>query len=92
MSRRVRVLIEGEVQGVYFRDSATRRARKYEVGGWIRNLPDGRVEVIYEGEDDAVQAMIDWSWDGPDRAEVVNVQAIEEAPQGEEGFQILFES
>lgn len=91
MSRRVRVLIEGEVQGVYFRDAATRRARDSGLSGWIRNLPDGRVEAVYEGEDDAVQRMVDWSWKGPDRAEVVNVQTNEEAPQGEEGFHVRFE-
>ena len=49
MSKRVRVVVSGRVQGVFFRAECARRARKQEVGGSVRNLPDGRVEAIFEG-------------------------------------------
>ncbi|GAB4248593.1 MAG: acylphosphatase [Thermoleophilia bacterium] len=88
MARRVRVFIEGKVQGVYFRDTTARLARRKGVGGWIRNLPDGRVEAVYEGDSEAVQDMIEWSWNGPEAATVTNVQVHDETPEGEQGFTI----
>ena len=46
---RYRVLVSGRVQGVFFRDSCRRVAEEHDVGGWVRNLPDGRVEAVFEG-------------------------------------------
>lgn len=72
------VLITGRVQGVFFRASAKRVARNLEVGGWIRNLPDGRVQCFFRGREDKVRAMIDWCKKGPPNAVVTDITAKEE--------------
>ena len=70
---RAHVYISGRVQGVFFRDSTRHLARQYGVAGWVRNLPDGRVEAVFEGEKDAVQRLIDWCHQGPPGARVDRV-------------------
>jgi acylphosphatase len=70
---RAHVYISGRVQGVFFRDSTRHLARRYGVAGWVRNLPDGRVEAVFEGEKDAVQRLIDWCHQGPPGARVDRV-------------------
>lgn len=69
-----RCLISGRVQGVYYRASARERARSAQLTGHARNLPDGRVEVIACGEEDAVLRFIDWLWEGPAAAKVLEVR------------------
>lgn len=86
--RRVRVLVEGRVQGVYFRDSAQIEAKKLGVRGWVRNRGDGRVEAVYEGEAAAVEQLLAWTKAGPDRAVVTGLEVEEEEPQGERGFRV----
>ena len=73
MKARAHVYISGEVQGVFFRDTTTREASLRHVAGWVRNLRDGRVEALFEGEEEDVQAMIEFCWRGPRRAKVTNV-------------------
>jgi acylphosphatase len=68
-----RCLVSGRVQGVYYRASARERARAGGVTGYARNLPDGRVEVLACGEEEAVQAFIEWLWIGPGAARVSEV-------------------
>ncbi len=87
-SRRVRVLVEGRVQGVYFRDSARIEAQKLGVRGWVRNRGDGRVEAVYEGDAAAVERLLAWTKEGPDRAVVTGLEVQDEEPQGERGFRI----
>lgn len=70
---RAHVYISGRVQGVFFRDSTRHLARQYGVVGWVRNLPDGRVEAVFEGEKDAVQRLVDWCHQGPPGARVDRV-------------------
>ena len=70
---RAHVYISGRVQGVFFRDSTRHLARQYGVAGWVRNLPDGRVEAVFEGEKDAVQRLVDWCHQGPPGARVDRV-------------------
>ncbi|MGH2654577.1 MAG: acylphosphatase [Actinomycetota bacterium] len=82
------VLVSGNVQGVFFRYEARERARSRGVSGWIRNLPDGRVEAVFEGPEDAVEAMVAWCREGPRGAEVTDVEAIAEDPEGLEGFDV----
>lgn len=84
--RRVRVYVEGRVQGVWFRETARRVAEQCRVRGWIRNLPDGRVEAVYEGEPASVAALLDWTRRGPRKAIVTRVEIREEKPRGETGF------
>ena len=86
--RRVRVQVRGRVQGVFFRAEARARAESLGVAGWIRNLPDGRVEAVFEGEDDHVESMVEWCRRGPTGAEVEAVDVEREEPVGERGFRV----
>lgn len=85
---RKRVLVSGEVQGVFFRDSCQRIAEQHGVGGWVRNLPDGRVEAVFEGEPDDVERLLDWAYRGPRHARVADVAVRDEPPHGETGFTV----
>ena len=85
---RYRVLISGRVQGVFFRDTCRRMAEQHGVSGWVRNLPDGRVEAVFEGPPAAVRELVDWSRRGPRSAVVADVRVQAEPPEGISGFQI----
>jgi acylphosphatase len=82
------VLVEGRVQGVFFRDSCRSEATAAHLHGWVRNLPDGRVEAVFEGDADAVQRLVDWCRIGPPRASVARIEVHVEEPVGERGFRI----
>ncbi|MFF4344417.1 acylphosphatase [Kitasatospora sp. NPDC001540] len=79
---RRRVLVSGTVQGVFFRDSCRRAAAEAGVAGWVRNLPDGRVEAVFEGESAEVDRMVAWMRHGPSRAVVEHVEVLAEEPEG----------
>lgn len=85
---RVHVVVDGRVQGVWFRESARREADRLSISGWIRNLPDGRVEAVYEGPRQAVEEMVAWTNRGPERAHVTDLHIEDEEPQGERGFTV----
>ena len=85
---RVRVQVRGRVQGVFFRAEARARAESLGVAGWIRNLPDGSVEAVFEGEDERVESMVGWCRRGPTGAEVEAVDVEREEPVGEAGFRV----
>jgi acylphosphatase len=87
-SKRVRVVVTGDVQGVGFRWSTREEAAGRGLGGWVRNTADGRVEAVFEGPPGAVDAMVAWCRRGPKWATVSRVEAVEEEPTGEEGFRI----
>ena len=88
---RARVLISGRVQGVSFRAYARDRARQAGVEGWVRNLPDGRVEAVFEGTHQAVQRLVSWCYSGPTHAQVEKVEVAWEEPTGNEGgFSIVW--
>ncbi|HEY2936865.1 MAG TPA: acylphosphatase [Gaiellaceae bacterium] len=86
--KRVRVVASGRVQGVFYRASCARLARGLGLTGYVRNLPDGRVEAAFEGPDVAVDEMIAWSGVGPDLANVDHLDAVVEDPLGETGFRV----
>lgn len=85
---RRRVLISGRVQDVFFRDSTQREAERAGVAGWVRNTADGRVEAVFEGDRDAVEAMVSWCREGPDSADVSDVEAYDEEPEDLSGFTV----
>jgi acylphosphatase len=85
---RYRVLVSGWVQGVFFRDSCRRVAEEHGVGGWVRNLPDGRVEAVFEGPPDDVRLLVDWARHGPRRAVVNDIAVHPEPPEGLTTFRI----
>lgn len=73
MKARAHVFVSGRVQGVFFRANTRDRARQSGVGGWVRNLPDGRVEAVFEGEKDKVSEVVGWCRHGPSSADVSDV-------------------
>jgi acylphosphatase len=85
---RRRVVAQGRVQGVFFRDTCRREATGRRVSGWITNREDGAVEAVFEGEASAVYALIDWARQGPPQARVITLEVIEEEPRGERGFSV----
>ena len=88
---RARLIIEGRVQGVWFRDSTRRQANELGVHGWVKNRFDGGVEVLAEGDNEAVDKLIDWCHKGPPQAIVRNVKETREEWQGEfDSFDIVF--
>ena len=87
--RRVRVVVTGRVQGVFFRAACARSARELGVAGSVANRRDGAVEAVFEGPEEVVASMIDWCRRGTDHARVDGVEVSEEDPDEEEGFRIL---
>ena len=81
-------VVRGIVQGVAFRWYAKERARELGLAGWIRNLPDGRVEASFEGEKPAVDDFADWLRHGPPAARVEGVELEEEKPSGAARFEV----
>jgi acylphosphatase len=75
MLKRVRVIVSGRVQGVWYRASTCDRAAELGVNGYVRNLPNGDVEFIAEGEEDRVNELIEWARRGPEGARVDKVEA-----------------
>jgi acylphosphatase len=88
MDVRVRVVVSGRVQGVFFRARCADEARRLGVGGWVRNLSDGRVEAVFEGEAPAVDTMVSWSRHGPPGAQVAHVETEPQEPIGTTAFRI----
>ncbi len=87
-SKRVRVLVSGQVQGVFFRAECASRARRLGLGGLVRNLPDGRVEAVFEGDPVGVDEMVEWCHTGPRWAQVESVEVVAEEPRGETEFRV----
>ena len=80
---RAHLYVSGQVQGVFFRDSARKRAERLGLTGWVKNLPDGRVEALFEGPSEKVREMVRWCEQGPSHAEVEDVDTDFEAPEGD---------
>ncbi len=88
---RAHVYVTGLVQGVFFRQNTRRQAQNRGVTGWAKNLPDGRVEAVFEGEMDAVEALLEYCHRGPHSARVDHVDVAYEPFQGEfGGFNIAY--
>ena len=87
-AKRRRVVVHGRVQGVFFRDSTRREAERRGVAGWASNRPDGAVEAVFEGDPEAVEAMVRFCREGPSKADVERVEEHEEEPEGLSGFTV----
>jgi acylphosphatase len=85
---RRRVVVQGRVQGVFFRDSVRERARSHGVSGWICNRSDGAVEAVLEGRPDNVERVVRFVRVGPRQANVEQIEVTEEQPEGLSGFEI----
>jgi acylphosphatase len=86
---RAHVRISGQVQGVFFRDSTREKAQRLNLRGWVKNLPDGRVEALFEGPAEKVREMIAWCEEGPQHASVENVDTdFEDAGGDLSGFEV----
>ncbi len=90
MNKRYHVWISGRVQGVFFRANTWKQARSLGMTGWVRNLPDGRVETVFEGEERAAQVMLEWCREGTPPARVSRADVVDETATGEfTGFAIV---
>ncbi|HAY22336.1 acylphosphatase [Desulfobacca acetoxidans] len=88
---RARAVIEGRVQGVFFRASTRDEARKLGIQGWVRNLPNGSVEALFEGDRAAVSQILAWCYQGPPYAAVHKVHVSYEPYLGDqEGFRVAY--
>lgn len=85
---RKRVLVSGEVQGVFYRDTCRRVAERQGGAGWVRNLPDGRVEAVFEGDAESVERLVGWTRRGSARATVMAVDIHNEPVEGLTAFEI----
>ncbi len=83
MNARVHVFVSGKVQGVFFRSGTKDKAEELGLAGWVRNLQDGRVEAVFEGEEGKVEKMVEWCRKGPEYARVTGVEVIPEPYMGE---------
>jgi acylphosphatase len=81
-------MVAGRVQGVWFRESCRDQAQAAGVAGSVRNLADGRVEVVLEGPRAAVEEVVAWCRRGPRRARVDGMEVVDETPVGEQGFRV----
>ncbi len=88
MRKRIHGTVSGRVQGVFFRASTRDRARELGLSGWVRNLPNGRVEFVAEGEENTLQELLRFLRVGPPGARVDNLVVEWSAPSGETGFSI----
>ena len=91
MSPRAHVIISGKVQGVFYRASTRDKAVRIGVTGWVKNLPGGNVEAVFQGEKNKVMQMIEWCKKGPAYSKVDDVSVTWEEPSGEFGnFEVRY--
>ena len=87
--KRAHVYVSGRVQGVYFRSHTQNKALELGLTGWVRNLDDGRVEAVFEGDENAVKQMVEWCGVGEGFARVDDVEVVYEEYKGEfDGFMV----
>jgi acylphosphatase len=89
--QRIRIFVTGKVQGVFFRQALKVIAKKNNVYGWVKNLKDGRVEAVLEGDEEKVNRLVEWSHGGPANARVEDVEIRNEKFIGEfSQFDVLY--
>lgn len=91
MDARAHVIVSGRVQGVYYRSYAVDEARSLGVSGWVANIEGGRVEAVFEGEEEAVRKMVEWCRKGSPSSRVKEIEVAWEEPKGEfSGFEVAY--
>ena len=91
MNARAHIFVSGRVQGVFFRQKTKDKALTMGVYGWVQNLPDGRVEAVFEGDPVAIKKLILWCRTGPENAAVDGLEARwDETPEDIKGFSIRY--
>lgn len=89
MVKGAQLLISGRVQGVGYRAATRKMAEHLQLTGWVKNLPDGRVEALVEGREGAIAQMVQWCYHGPPSAQVQSVVVEEVLPQGLSHFRVI---
>jgi acylphosphatase len=89
MYKRYAIKVTGKVQGVWFRQSTKTKAKKLNLTGTVRNMPDGSVEIHAEGEEKDLEELLGWCREGPDHANVNKINYSELPLQGYEGFRVV---
>ncbi len=90
-NQRIRIIVIGKVQGVFFRQALKVMAKKNDIFGWVKNLTDGRVEAVLEGDEEKVSSLVEWSHGGPANARVEDVEIYNEKFSGEfSKFDVLY--
>lgn len=89
--RRVHIFVSGRVQGVFYRSNTQRKALELGLKGWVRNLRDGRVEIVAEGDEEQLGRLIEWCRRGPPMAKVMGLEVRWESPTGEyDDFEVRY--
>jgi len=88
--KRAHVYVSGKVPGVFVRATTRDTAQEQGVDGWVKNLDDGRVEAVFEGDPEAVDAMVEFCYEGSEMASVSTVEVTEEEPEGIDGFEVRY--
>jgi len=91
LMKRIHIFVEGKVQGVFFRHHTMQTASAYNIKGWVKNLRDGRVEMVCEGSEEDIERMIEWCRQGPPGSHVRKIDTAREEYGGEfESFEIVY--
>jgi len=91
IKKRVHVLISGRVQGVWYRATTKQKAEQLGINGWVKNTSDGNVEAVFEGNEDLVDQMVKWCYEGSELSKVNNIQVKSEKHTGEfKDFKIAY--
>jgi acylphosphatase len=89
--KRAHIYVSGRVQGVFYRSNTRRKALELGLKGWVRNLGDGRVEIVAEGGEERLERLIEWCRRGPPMARVTGLEVRWENPTGEyEDFEVRY--
>lgn len=90
-NQRIRIFVTGKVQGVFFRQTLKITAKKNNIFGWVKNLKDGRVEAVLEGNSEQISRLVEWAHGGPANARVEDVEICNEEFTGEfSKFDVLY--
>lgn len=83
MKSRIHIFVSGKVQGVFFRENTKKKAAEFELSGFVKNLQNGKVEAVFEGEKEKIEKIIQWMEKGPKTAQIKNIEINRQNYQGE---------